>query len=674
MKLFSTDIDMSKNLLVIPVTAMLLLVVLGVVSSIGLTQQQSAMDRIYSELFQPHQAHSNIINELAIGQAKLHSGLASAGINKTSQQLDEPVKEQMATIDRAMGVMKGTLDSEEWAEKERQAYQTAQETLAGYKQAMENIEHALSTGTGLSTLGTHVKAIDEQFTEFHTSLQQVLALVGKSGKAIHDSARFSFHMILFIVVAILISVVSLFLLLSTSIRKRVLPTINKTTEVFESIAAGNLTKRIDVLSNNELGEMGKHVNASLDKLLHTYRQFSKGSVVISSTANSMDNATSQMMNGMDEVTLQINSLASASEEMSMTSSEIAKNCASASHSSELANNAVVTGEAVVNETIDFMERIHGIVEDSSKIIENLGDHSGQIGGIIEMINEIASQTNLLALNAAIEAARAGEHGHGFAVVSDEVRKLAEKTTEATRQIGDTVMAMQSEIKQAVVSMEEGENVVALGAKDAKKSGDALQEILSQVDVVTREIHQIASASEEQTATESEMAKNMQQISKLMEEMSKNVSDNAEAASEMADLSTEIKKLIGEFKLVTPDDAKQMVEKAYVYYKAHGKEQAIAAFNDPKGEFVNGELFILMMDRSGVMLAHGGKQEFVGQNMYDVQDAKGNYSTRNAIELVKKKGKGWHEYHIINPHTETVQTKITYVQGLDNCHIGCGIYK
>lgn len=558
MKLSFSRIDISKNLLLIPAIAMFLLVVAGVVATIGLSQQHSAMDKMYADIY---------------GSYK-----------------ESPVRD-----DRALQEM-------------------------------------------------------------------------------HDSASKGFYITSTVITATLLVVLCLLLLLRFFIRKSVLPAISMTNEVIRDIAVGNLTSRVEVLTDDELGEMGTQINNSLDKLLDTFRQFSQGSVVISGTANALDNASRQMMNCIDEVTQQINSLANASEEMSVTSSEIAKNCASASESSELASSTVKEGEAVVNETIVLMDHIHDVVEKSAKIIERLGERSSQIGGIIGIINEIAAQTNLLALNAAIEAARAGEHGRGFAVVSDEVRKLAEKTTEATNEIGDTVLAMQTEMKQAVIAMETGVNAVAEGASDAKKSGDSLHTITAQIDVVSREIHQIASATEQQTATTTEMAGNMQLISRAMEETAESVSENARTASEMAGLSGRIKKLIGAYKLVAPEEARLMVDKAYEYIKSYGKDRAITEFNNPRGDFVKGELFIFIMDYNGIILAYGGNTDLVGKNMFDAKDVQGNYISRDVIKLAKTRGNGWHEYYFKNPHTEEVQLKATYFQAVDDYYIGCGIYK
>ena len=305
---------------------------------------------------------------------------------------------------------------------------------------------------------------------------------------------------------------------------------------------------------------------------------------------------------------------------------------------------------------------------------SLGERSDQIGEIVNLINDIADQTNLLALNAAIEAARAGEQGRGFAVVADEVRKLAERTTEATKQIGQTIKAMQTETKQAVVSMEDGVKAVEMGTQDAQKSGDALKDILKQINMVTSEISQIAVASEQQTATANEIAQNIQHISGVMEETARNISENADAAFQMAELSAELKKLISQFRLAKPADAQAMVEKANVYAKANGKAKALAAFNNPRGDFIKGDLFIFAQDFHGIMLAYGGNTALVGKNLLEDKDINGKYLGKGMTGLAKTQGNGWYEYHFLNPHTNLVQPKMTYIQRVDDYYLACGIYK
>ena len=133
------------------------------------------------------------------------------------------------------------------------------------------------------------------------------------------------------------------------------------------------------------------------------------------------------------------------------------------------------------------------------------------------------------------------------------------------------------------------------------------------------------------------------------------------------------KQFGQFKLATPADAQEMVERAYAYIKANGKTKALAAFNNQRGEFVKGELFIFAQDFQGVFLAYGGNMSMVGQNLYDAKDVNGKPLGKGMVEIAKKQGNGWYEYHYLNPHTNVVQPKMTYIQKADDYYIACGVY-
>ncbi len=195
-----------------------------------------------------------------------------------------------------------------------------------------------------------------------------------------------------------------------------------------------------------------------------------------------------------------------------------------------------------------MERIASRVQASAATIIRLGENSEKIGTIIGTIQDIADQTNLLALNAAIEAARAGEQGRGFAVVADEVRALAERTARATREIGGMIQDIQRETADAVSSMEQGVAEVENGTKEAALSFSALEEIKRMVDSVAMQIAQIATAAEQQTATTSEIAGNIQSITEIMMDTSRGAHETASEAQEMTLLAEELKKVVEQFRL------------------------------------------------------------------------------------------------------------------------------
>jgi methyl-accepting chemotaxis protein len=195
-----------------------------------------------------------------------------------------------------------------------------------------------------------------------------------------------------------------------------------------------------------------------------------------------------------------------------------------------------------------MNLITDRVSQTATAIGALGTRSEEIGDIIGTIEEIADQTNLLALNAAIEAARAGEQGRGFAVVADEVRALAERTTRATCEIGEMIKAIQGETRSAVKTMEEGVREVEKGANSSLKSGSALDEIMRRIGEVSLQVSQIATAAEEQTATTSEVTSNIQMITDVVTQTAARAEETATAAAQLAGEAQELQKVVGLFRL------------------------------------------------------------------------------------------------------------------------------
>jgi len=184
------------------------------------------------------------------------------------------------------------------------------------------------------------------------------------------------------------------------------------------------------------------------------------------------------------------------------------------------------------------------------VVQELDQDSSRIGVVLEVIRGIADQTNLLALNAAIEAARAGEQGRGFAVVADEVRALAERTTRATKEIAGMIKTIQSETKAAVSSMSEGVEQVKKGTEGTTRSGEALEDILNRINELAMQISQIATAAEEQTATTSEITSNIQMITEVVNRNVDNARSTTEATTLLAQQVDELHHLVGRFKLAS----------------------------------------------------------------------------------------------------------------------------
>jgi len=203
---------------------------------------------------------------------------------------------------------------------------------------------------------------------------------------------------------------------------------------------------------------------------------------------------------------------------------------------------------VVEESVAGMRRIANVVKKSAETVQALGRSSDQIGEIIGVIDDIADQTNLLALNAAIEAARAGEQGRGFAVVADEVRKLAERTTKATKEIASMIKTFQADTAGAVTSMSEGTRQVDEGIKLADQAGTSLQQIVEISQKVTDMVAQIAAASEQQSSASEQISKNVEAITTVTAETASGTQQIARAAEDLNRLTENLQEYLSMFKL------------------------------------------------------------------------------------------------------------------------------
>jgi methyl-accepting chemotaxis protein len=382
-----------------------------------------------------------------------------------------------------------------------------------------------------------IKAIQELVD---LNVNEAASTYQKDLAAYHTSFAFMIAIALF--AALFMMVVGLLIARSIS---------NPLKAVFDTlakVASGDLTARSTITTRDEMGMLAGEVNEMGERLMSTMSRVAQSSVQLSSAANQLHATAEGIAAGAEEVASETYTVATASEEMAATSADIAKNCHLAATGGKEATDRAETGSSVVEQTVLVMGRIASQVQSSAATVAGLGERSDQIGEIVGTIEDIADQTNLLALNAAIEAARAGEQGRGFAVVADEVRALAERTTRATREIGEMIKSIQSETKGAVGAMEGGVREVETGTREAAKSGQSLQEILAQISEVTAQVDQIATAAEEQTATTEDIAGHINRITEVVRTTTKGAHDSADAASHLANLADDLQQLVGQFRL------------------------------------------------------------------------------------------------------------------------------
>lgn len=348
----------------------------------------------------------------------------------------------------------------------------------------------------------------------------------------------------------LLAILGLTVLLAWLVARSVSLPIHEVVDTIKDIAQGegDLTKRLPIHGKNEVGELSEWFNAFVDKLHGIISQVAGNAVQLASAATQLQLTSKEMTESVNQLSSQSTTLATAGEEMAATSNDIAGNCHHAADNAQLAADTTQQGFEVVTSTVEGIRFRGQKTKENAQMVESLGQRSDQIGAIVATIEDIADQTNLLALNAAIEAARAGEQGRGFAVVADEVRALAERTTRATKEISDMIRGIQQETRTAISSMEEGVKGTERGAAEAARLETALQAILNQVSAVTDQINQIATAAEEQTSTTREISHNVLNLNELAQQNSRGISETALAANNVSTQAEELQRLVGQFKL------------------------------------------------------------------------------------------------------------------------------
>ena len=318
-------------------------------------------------------------------------------------------------------------------------------------------------------------------------------------------------------------------------------------DIVHQIAKGNLSREIATRAGDSSSLLAamKQMQASLRDIvagiLRTADMLAQSSHRLATSSHQVQKATEQQSDASS-------STAAAVEEMTVCISQIAQNADDAQkHASETGTMAK-EGSGIAQEVVAEMDKISAAVTASSGEITSLGEKSHEISNIVQVIKEIAEQTNLLALNAAIEAARAGEQGRGFAVVADEVRKLAERTALSTREISAMIETIQGGTSEAVEGMSTGLVRVNDGVRMVGRAGDSMGKIQGAVQQVLAAVDDISASLKEQSATSHLIARNVEGIARMTEETSAVVKDVSVSADELERLAADLKQSMGQFKL------------------------------------------------------------------------------------------------------------------------------
>ena len=436
--------------------------------------------------------------------------------------------------------------------KDKETLTAINKSIEGYESGFGKIIEKIKSGA-ITTSPDANKAIGEYKESIHQAEKNITdyatandATMEKVKKELDSDKQHAVIIIISIIALSFIIVMIMTITLILSIKRPLTQIDQMVTDIAQG--DGDLTARLPYKGKDELGEICDGFNLFIEKLHSVISQIASTSTQVASAASQLNATAEQIATGSEEVAAQAATIATAGEEMAATSGDIAQNCQIAVEAANSASHTAQRGFDVVQKTITGIKVRGAKSKDNAVIVGSLGTRSEQIGAIVGTIEDIADQTNLLALNAAIEAARAGEQGRGFAVVADEVRALAERTTRATKEISGMIRAIQTETQHAISSLEEGVKETERGAEEASQMETSLNEILEQVSSVAMQVSQIATAAEEQTATTNEISSNMHMITEVVQQTSHGAQDSSAAATQLHGNAEELQRLVRQFKL------------------------------------------------------------------------------------------------------------------------------
>ncbi|OLQ94691.1 chemotaxis protein [Vibrio ponticus] len=527
--------------------------VLGYKGISGMQTSAAYIEDLYKQGMQHTERTGRILDELGSARSALLLAFQHDPSSKFAKMHDHPTQFHIEQIQDSLSNLHRIVDDElltsPLTQQEQNVVQQLAQTLdaitdQGFTPAIAELEKQNFDRANLILL----TKINPLFSKTYQFTEEFLNIQRQEGLQNFELAEQNTQDFIIVFSAI----AAFALLVITSVAVIIVRRVNHAVELLETsssqIAQGDLTQRINLKGNDEFAHIAESVNQIVADFQHVVKtnRDSISQLARASEENSV--VASQAKQNIISQQEQTTQVAAAINQFTATVHEVAQSANSAAEASEQADLAAASGKVVVEESIQMIENLSTDLHESVNAMHVLAQHSEEIGKVVDVIQDISEQTNLLALNAAIEAARAGEQGRGFAVVADEVRTLASRTQESTKEIMETIQRLQQGSRDSTQRLEKGADNASVTVEKAQEAGHSLEQIKASVDQITAMNTQIATAAEEQSLVTEDINTNISSISELANQTADGAEQSTEATLELAKLAETLREEIDRYRV------------------------------------------------------------------------------------------------------------------------------